>query len=876
MKTEIKNNVILIAVISISFYFIIYLKDSEGYDSSHIFKYCLGMYSLPRQTEEAGPIIKNHKVNKKSGNAIIVNEVRTSPIPSIPVTDTKINEPLVPVVPVAAKKDAIETFESKLPKQEDTAALPAITDNTPIPNVTPLQINEEENISQIQETVTPPSAEVIEEPVKEEVKAIEPALPVSYEIPDFKLLSPEEFQALAKDNPFVDSIKKYGQSTDDVIKKELLKNIINIPVEQKKILIDLIRAQDSAIVRDASYFCGLLNFTDAIPYITGRIKITENESLVQQLFSSLGMMKSDAAAIYLNEAFNKQESLPVLRTIMECLHGYADPQSIQRCFYLISGIKDKTFIAETYHLLASIGMTDGHDFAKENLFDEKDSVKAACLGILSFTGTESDLKIIEENRKLFYKSVQLIQEYLKAKAFIPALNMKGVEGPERYEEIEYHFKNNKPVLAWFAKYIAKKENKNINPWFKNYCVRNDLLNEVDCINALMILGIDPKKITLSQDTAPQTSVESKPEEIKKIVLDCDVKIISDFPKCTLYIENEKEKYSLNIDSSMENTAENTISNVKSGIYSLKVVAPDGLTGAIKVRLVENKLYTIRINDLRKQDFITNSLGMKMKLIPPGEFTMGDSRLNLLEHKVKISNAMWVGIHEVTNTEYETFDPSRKAIRDKRSDKDNGPAIMVEWYKATEFCNWLSNQEKLGPCYDTYSNINFIANGYRLPFEAEWEYFARGNLDKKLYPWGDPLTMDEHHFANYSPRGKSDDDGYSFAAPVGSFSDNEFGLFDMAGNVSEWCNDWFLASYYSELKNANEIAVDPQSPKTGSGKVCRGGSWFSRDAIQVAFRESAHPLDRSNTRGFRICKLAKIIGIEVETPVDRQTAEQNKI
>ena len=162
-------------------------------------------------------------------------------------------------------------------------------------------------------------------------------------------------------------------------------------------------------------------------------------------------------------------------------------------------------------------------------------------------------------------------------------------------------------------------------------------------------------------------------------------------------------------------------------------------------------------------------------------------------------------------------------------------VQVSWYGSAAYCNWRSAQEGYQQLYDPCDPnrpCDFSKNGYRLPTEAEWEYAARGGLSGKRFSWGNTIS---HSQANYyaNPSGYSYDvspttgyhpdsnDGiFPFTTPGGSFSANDYGLYDMAGNLWEWCNDWYVSNYYSASPYEN-----PQGPASGSYRVARGGSWF---------------------------------------------------
>ena len=196
------------------------------------------------------------------------------------------------------------------------------------------------------------------------------------------------------------------------------------------------------------------------------------------------------------------------------------------------------------------------------------------------------------------------------------------------------------------------------------------------------------------------------------------------------------------------------------------------------------------------------------------------------------------------------------------DMSDDPMVMVSWYGAVAYCNWRSSEEGKESCYNLSTwDCDFSKHGYRLATEAEWEYAARGGEHSPYYrfPWGDTIS---HSQANYyaSPGSYTYDvnptsgyhptwnDGiFPYTSAVGSFSANGYGLYDMAGNVFEWCNDWYDSNYYDTSPYDN-----PQGPASGSYRVLRSGCWDG-DAYfcRVASRYIDYPGGRFFTFGFRI-------------------------
>jgi len=228
----------------------------------------------------------------------------------------------------------------------------------------------------------------------------------------------------------------------------------------------------------------------------------------------------------------------------------------------------------------------------------------------------------------------------------------------------------------------------------------------------------------------------------------------------------------------------------------------------------------------------------MAQIPAGCFDMGDAFSEggpdeLPVHNVCIS-AFEMDVHEVTNAEYRqcvTFGgctaPSDSSSHTRPTyygdpAYDDFPVIWVDWYKAEDYCTWAEK---------------------RLPTEAEWEYAARGGLAGKRYPWGDTISGTD---ANYTDPGDPWDHDTS---EVEYYGPNGYGLYDMAGNVWEWVNDWYQSNYYS-VSPPN----DPPGPGSGTSRVLRGGSWYySTISLRVARRFNYYPSLEFNSLGFRCAR-----------------------
>jgi len=237
----------------------------------------------------------------------------------------------------------------------------------------------------------------------------------------------------------------------------------------------------------------------------------------------------------------------------------------------------------------------------------------------------------------------------------------------------------------------------------------------------------------------------------------------------------------------------------------------------------------------------------MKLIPAGTFQMGSTNGESDErpvHTVTVSS-FYMDSTEVTQREYSRL----MGTNPSNFSGDNKPVEQVSWWDAIKYCNARSREAGLTPVYnETSGSCNFSANGYRLPTEAEWEYACRAGTTTKYY-WGESTSKSTiSQYANY------DSTSYYFGESsslygthaVATNRPNSFGLYDMSGNVWEWCNDW-------KGRYSSGSQTDPRGPTTGSRRVGRGGGWsYGPVLLRSAFRNRYGPTDVCNDLGFRVC------------------------
>ena len=245
------------------------------------------------------------------------------------------------------------------------------------------------------------------------------------------------------------------------------------------------------------------------------------------------------------------------------------------------------------------------------------------------------------------------------------------------------------------------------------------------------------------------------------------------------------------------------------------------------------------NSLPQPENVTNSIGMKFNLIQPGEFMMGspegeeDRNSDEQHHRVRITRAFYLGVHEVTQEQFEKVMGKNPSLYKKGQTL---PVEQVSWEDATAFCAKLSAMD---PRFE-----------YRLPTEAEWEYACRAGTTTR-YSCGDDLDPENAWFINNSGLNTH---------PVGQTLPNAWGLYDMCGNVAEWCQDWYGGGYYT-----SSPSNDPGGPTTGLIRVFRGsGSHGSPGDCRSADRDWNTPDFRFEFLGFRVAVVPAELALPIVT------------
>jgi len=267
--------------------------------------------------------------------------------------------------------------------------------------------------------------------------------------------------------------------------------------------------------------------------------------------------------------------------------------------------------------------------------------------------------------------------------------------------------------------------------------------------------------------------------------------------------------------------------------------------------------------------ITNSLGMRLAYVPSGKFGMGSPldephrEAQEILHEVELTRAFYLGTHQVTVGQFRKFVDDAKYRTDGERDGKGGwgvnekgslekdgrftwsspgfkqtndhPVVLVSWNDAQAYCRWLSKKEN---------------KTYRLPTEAEWEYACRAGT-RTAYSFGDdPQDLGAHGNVGQNK------DGFRYTAPVGRFKPNRYGLYDMHGNVWEWCTDGYDSKGYQGGRE-----TDPTGPDSAEARVHRGGGWSSSPIrCRSAARVGRHPSTyRGSYLGFRVLCIIKETG-----------------
>ncbi|MDG1231589.1 MAG: PEGA domain-containing protein [Pseudomonadales bacterium] len=300
-------------------------------------------------------------------------------------------------------------------------------------------------------------------------------------------------------------------------------------------------------------------------------------------------------------------------------------------------------------------------------------------------------------------------------------------------------------------------------------------------------------------------------------------------------------------------------------YVTKVIPQPGLPQQLNIVMLTEE--AAKVSSIPQQ--ISTSLGDTLRFIIPGTFAMGAGRRepgrrsNEIEKNVELTRSFYLGEQEISNRSFKQFDPGHDSGLLGRAllSEEDRPVVNVSWEEAVRFSNWLSEKDGLPAAYalkDGQWHLRSPATiGYRLPTEAEWAWAARyasGKLPTR-FPWGDnmPPTAGSGNYADVSAANmvpysiKGYNDNFRGPAPSGTYASNELGIFDLAGNVSEWINDYYSVELH------RKTLVDPLGPIQGDYYVIRGSNYTHGRFSELRWTFRDYGSDPRPDVGFRIAR-----------------------
>ena len=303
-------------------------------------------------------------------------------------------------------------------------------------------------------------------------------------------------------------------------------------------------------------------------------------------------------------------------------------------------------------------------------------------------------------------------------------------------------------------------------------------------------------------------------------------------------------------------------------FKTKVIPQPGLPQQLNIVMLTEE--AARISSIPQQ--ISTSVGGILRFIVPETFRMGAGRRepgrrsNEIEKNVELTRSFYLGEQEISNRSFKQFDPGHDSGLLGRAllSEEDRPVVNISWEEATRFCNWLSEKDGLPTAYalkdGQWRLRSPVTIGYRLPTEAEWAWAARYASKKKptRFPWGDnmPPSAGSGNYADVSAANmvpysiKAYNDNFRGPAPSGTYAPNELGIFDLAGNVSEWINDYYSVELH------RKTLVDPLGPTQGDYYVIRGSNYTHGRFSELRWTFRDYGLDPRPDVGFRIARFVE--------------------
>ena len=303
-------------------------------------------------------------------------------------------------------------------------------------------------------------------------------------------------------------------------------------------------------------------------------------------------------------------------------------------------------------------------------------------------------------------------------------------------------------------------------------------------------------------------------------------------------------------------------------YVTKVIPQPGLPQQLNIIMLTEE--AARVSSIPQQ--IATSLGDTLRFVIPETFGMGAGRRepgrrsNEIEKNVELTRSFYLGEQEISNRSFKQFDPGHDSGLLGRAllSEEDRPVVNISWEEAVRFSNWLSEKDGLPVAYALKDGQWRLRSpttiGYRLPTEAEWAWAARYASGKPptRFPWGDnmPPTSGSGNYADISAANmvpytiKSYNDNFRGPAPPGTYASNELGIFDLAGNVSEWINDYYSVELH------RKTLVDPLGPNQGDYYVIRGSNYTHGRFSELRWTFRDYGSDPRPDVGFRIARFVE--------------------
>jgi len=352
----------------------------------------------------------------------------------------------------------------------------------------------------------------------------------------------------------------------------------------------------------------------------------------------------------------------------------------------------------------------------------------------------------------------------------------------------------------------------------------------------------------------------------------------------LFINNIKQKKSSG-KFTLNGNNNNFLVKAEGYVSQSKQIRSEKFTKNINFKLVKKvtkskdvKTSLTSTKKQKKMNNYNNSIGQKMILVKPALFSIGSKKnevgrgSNENFHAVKIDYSYYLSETEISNKQFRQYEASHNSgiISGQSLNRNQQPVVNVSWNKAAMFANWMSEKEGYEKYYKKVNNKMIPSKqteslyGYRLPYEAEWLLAAKGH-QKNKYPWLGtyPPKSTVGNFADESAKAyvanviEAYNDKNAVSSNVGSYGKNSLGFYDLGGNVSEWCQDYYSPGYGISLTGSSKkIITNPKGPSKGTHKVVKDSSWRDASITELRLNYRSYSKKKGKDIGFRLARRAK--------------------